>query len=87
MTLAAGTKLGRYEIRSKIGAGGIGEVHLACDMQLGCDRTVEEMTDTKKGGSHEIDQEKRTGRSCVSSGFDAAYSLRYCGADIYFLCF
>jgi len=29
MSLAAGTKLGRYEIRSKIGAGGMGEVYLA----------------------------------------------------------
>src|SRR2546421_4553963 len=34
MSLAAGTKLGRYEIRSKIGAGGMGEVYLAEDMQL-----------------------------------------------------
>jgi hypothetical protein len=25
MTIAAGTKLGRYEIRSKIGEGGMGE--------------------------------------------------------------
>ena len=38
MTLGAGTKLGRYEIRSKIGAGGMGEVYLAQDTKL--DRKV-----------------------------------------------
>src|SRR5207302_5389999 len=38
MTLAAGTKLGRYEIRAKIGAGGMGEVYLAQDTKL--DRKV-----------------------------------------------
>src|ERR1700730_15138015 len=34
----AGTRLGRYEIRSKIGAGGMGEVYLAQDTKL--DRKV-----------------------------------------------
>jgi len=38
MTLVAGTRLGRYEIRSKIGAGGMGEVYLAQDTKL--DRKV-----------------------------------------------
>src|SRR5205807_711438 len=37
-TIAAGTKLGRYEIRSQLGAGGMGEVYLAHDTQL--DRSI-----------------------------------------------
>jgi serine/threonine protein kinase len=38
MAIAAGTRLGRYEIRSPLGAGGMGEVYLAYDSQL--ERTV-----------------------------------------------
>src|SRR5258705_12453335 len=36
--LSPGTKLGRYEIHSQLGAGGMGEVYLAVDTEL--DRTV-----------------------------------------------
>jgi serine/threonine protein kinase len=35
MTLAPATKLARYEIRSKIGEGGMGEVYRARDTELG----------------------------------------------------
>ena len=38
MTIAPGARLGRYEIRSQIGAGGMGEVYLAQDPKL--DRKV-----------------------------------------------
>jgi len=38
VTIPSGTKLGRYQIRSKIGAGGMGEVYLAEDTKL--DRQV-----------------------------------------------
>lgn len=38
MTLDAGTKLGRYEIRSQLGTGGMGDVYLAQDTKL--DRKV-----------------------------------------------
>lgn len=38
MAISTGTKLGHYEIRSLIGAGGMGEVYLAADTEL--DRTV-----------------------------------------------
>src|SRR5881398_3586314 len=38
MPISAGVRLGRYEIRSQLGAGGMGEVYLALDTEL--DRTV-----------------------------------------------
>ena len=40
MAIDAGTRLGRYEIRSKIGEGGMGEVYLARDTKLNRDVAI-----------------------------------------------
>src|SRR5439155_6474185 len=60
MTIAAGTKLGRYEIRSQIGAGGMGEVYLARDTQLGRDVAVKVLPSTYSDDTdrlHRFEQE------------------------------
>jgi serine/threonine protein kinase len=40
MTLAAGSRLGRYEVIGALGAGGMGEVYRARDTRLGRELAV-----------------------------------------------
>jgi serine/threonine protein kinase len=46
MSLAEGAKLGRYEIRSQVGAGGMGEVYFARDLEIGRDVAVKVLPST-----------------------------------------
>ena len=45
MTLAAGTRLGAYEVLALIGAGGMGEVYRARDTKLGRDVAIKILPD------------------------------------------
>src|SRR5260370_29069870 len=56
MTLAAGTKLGAYEILSVLGAGGMGEVYRARDTGLGRDVALKIL---RPGTVHDADRRRR----------------------------
>src|SRR3954468_5041105 len=56
MTLAAGTRLGPFEILAPIGAGGMGEVYRAKDTRLGRDVAVKVLSSEF---SADVDRRKR----------------------------
>ena len=68
MALSQGTRLGRYEIRSQLGAGGMGEVYRARDTQLGRDVAVKVLPATysvDKDRLHRFEQE-----ACAASALN-----------------
>jgi len=52
VTIKEGTKLDRYEIRSKIGEGGMGEVYLAHDTKLKRNVAIKFLPIDSIGGEH-----------------------------------
>src|SRR5262245_16626649 len=62
MALAAGTKLGPYELLAPIGAGGMGEVYRARDTRLGRDVAIKVLPSSFSADSerlHRFEQEAR----------------------------
>ena len=59
MTVAAGTRLGPYEIIAPLGAGGMGEVYRARDTRLGCDVAVKVLPATFSADSDRLQRFQR----------------------------
>src|SRR5437667_7573950 len=66
MTIAAGTKLGRYEIRSQIGAGGMGEVYRARDEKLNRDVAIKILPEAFAQDSDRLARFKREAQVLAS---------------------
>lgn len=67
MSLAPGTKLGRYEIRSKIGAGGMGEVYRARDEKLNRDVAIKVLPAALSENADRINRFEQEARAAAAS--------------------
>jgi Tol biopolymer transport system component len=66
MTIAAGTKLGPYEIAGAIGAGGMGEVYRARDARLGRDVAVKVLPETFARDAEKLSRFQREAKMLAS---------------------
>jgi len=78
MTLETGTKLGRYEIRSKVGAGGMGEVYRARDEKLNRDVAIKVLPTALSENAdrlHRFEQEAQAAGSLNHPNILAIYDV------------
>jgi eukaryotic-like serine/threonine-protein kinase len=66
MTLAAGTKLGPYEVLSPLGAGGMGEVYRARDPRLGRDVAIKVLPERLAGDSEALSRFEREAKAVAA---------------------
>ena len=86
MRLTAGTRLGVYEIRSALGAGGMGEVYRARDTKLGRDVAIKVLSAPFTSDPERLARLEREARMLASlnhPGIGAIYGLEHAslGAD------
>src|SRR5947207_14058156 len=65
LTLSSGTRLGRYEILSPLGPGGMGEVYRARDTRLGRDLAIKILSSTLSPGKQDFERFER--EACSAS--------------------
>src|SRR5436853_5596931 len=65
MTISSGTQLGRYEIRTKLGEGGMGEVYRARDEKLNRDVAIKVLPSTL---SQDADRLRRFEQEAEAAG-------------------
>jgi len=66
VTLAAGARLGAYEILSPLGAGGMGEVYRARDSRLGRDVAIKVLPETVAGDAERLARFEREARALAA---------------------
>src|SRR6266849_4119353 len=66
MSLATGTRIGVYEIREAIGAGGMGEVYRASDTKLGRDVAIKILPDAFAADADRLARFEREARVLAS---------------------
>ena len=66
MTLAAGTRLGPYEIVAPLGAGGMGEVYRARDSRLDRDVAVKVLPERLASDRHMLERFEREAKAVAA---------------------